>query len=80
MTRSYVITLRMDVDERADHPSNWDWATLVDLPDSGGVELIHAAEMAPLDEFSPEHEVITPLDSKGSAEVNYTTAGFRSNK
>jgi hypothetical protein len=53
---------------------------LLDLPDSGGVELIHAAEMAPLDEFSPEHEVITPLDSEGSAGVNYPTAGFRSNK
>jgi hypothetical protein len=64
MARSYVITLRMDVDERADHPKNWDWATLLDLPNSGGVEVLSAL----------------PLDSEGSAEVNYATAGFRSNK
>ena len=64
MTRSYVITLRMDVDERADDPKNWDWAALLDLPDSGGVEVLSAE----------------PLDSEGSAEVNYVTAGFRSNK
>ena len=64
MARSYVITLRMDVDERADHPANWDWAALLDLPDSGGVELLSAE----------------PLDSEGSAEVNYVKAGFRSNK
>ena len=64
MTRSYVITLRMDVDERADDPKNWDWAALLDLPDSGGVELLSAK----------------PLDSKGLAEVNYVKAGFRSNK
>jgi hypothetical protein len=54
----------MDVDERADHPKNWDWATLLDLPNSGGVEVLLAL----------------PLDSEGSAEVNYATAGFRSNK
>ena len=64
MARSYVITLRMDVDERADHPANWDWATLLDLPNSGGVEVLSAE----------------PLDSEGPAEVNYATAGFRSNK
>jgi hypothetical protein len=54
----------MDVDERADDPKNWDWAALLDLPDSGGVEVLSAE----------------PLDSEGSAEVNYVTAGFRSNK
>lgn len=64
MARSYVITLRMDVDERADHPKNWDWAALLDLPNSGGVEVLSAE----------------PLDSEGSAEVNYVKAGFRSNK
>lgn len=64
MTRSYVITLRMDVDERADHPSNWDWAALLDLPNSGGVEILSAE----------------PLDSKGPAEVHYAKAGFRANK
>lgn len=64
MARSYVITLRMDVDERADHPANWDWATLLDLPNSGGVEVLSAE----------------PLDSEGSAEVNYVKAGFRANK
>jgi hypothetical protein len=54
----------MDVDERADHPANWDWATLLDLPNSGGVEVLSAE----------------PLDSEGSAEVNYVKAGFRANK
>jgi hypothetical protein len=54
----------MDVDERADHPKNWDWAALLDLPNSGGVEVLSAE----------------PLDSEGSAEVNYVKAGFRSNK
>lgn len=64
MTRSYVITLRMDVDERADDPKNWDWAALLDLPDSGGVELLSA----------------TPLDSKGPAVLHYVDAGFRTKK
>ena len=71
MTRSYVITLRMDVDERADSPINWDWAALLDLPNSGGVELL-GVSMTPA---SSE-----PLDSKGPAGVNYATAGFRSDK
>jgi len=63
MTRSYVITLRMDVDERADHPANWDWVTLLDLPNSGGVEVLSAE----------------PLDSKGPAVLHYVDAGFRIN-
>ena len=61
MSRTYVITLRMDVDERADHPANWDWATLLDLPNSGGVEVLSAE----------------PLDSKGPAVLVFTDAESR---
>ncbi len=58
MSRTYVITLRMDVDERADHPANWDWSTLLDMPNSGGVEVLSAE----------------PLDNKGPAVLVFTDA------
>lgn len=50
MTKPYIIVIRMDVDERADHPQNWDWATLLDLPDSGGVQVLMAQEIVNLDD------------------------------
>jgi hypothetical protein len=50
MTKPYLIIIRMDVDERADHPANWDWTTLLDLPDSGGVQVLMAQEITNLDD------------------------------
>jgi hypothetical protein len=61
MTTGYVITLRIDVDNRADHPSNWDWATLLDLPNSGGVEVLNAQ----------------PIDKMTPSGLEYVKAGFR---
>jgi len=54
----------MDVDERADHPANWDWTTLLDLPDSGGVEVLAAV----------------PIDNMTLDEVESVVAGFRLSK
>jgi hypothetical protein len=51
----------MDVDERADHPANWDWPTLLDMPNSGGVEVLSAE----------------PLDNKGPAVLVFTDAESR---
>ena len=61
MSRTYVITLRIDVDERADHPANWDWPTLLDLPNSGGVEVLSAE---PLDNRGPAVLVFTDAESR----------------
>lgn len=69
MTRTYLVSLRIDVDERGDNPINWDWAALLDLPFTGGVEVLYSGELAPLDVFSPEHETTTPFDKMTSGEV-----------
>jgi|694.fasta_scaffold06731_27 hypothetical protein len=45
-TDPYVIVLRIDVDKRADHPAHWDWAALLDLPNSGGVQVLLAEELS----------------------------------
>ena len=50
MTKPYMIVLRIDIDERADHPLNWDWTSLLDLPNSGGVQVLLAQEITDLND------------------------------
>lgn len=69
MTRTYLVSLRIDVDERGDNPINWDWATLLDLPFAGGVEVLFSGELAPLDVFAPEYETVAPFDKMTSGAV-----------
>ena len=52
MTRTYLVSLRVDVDERGDHPANWDWAALLDMPFAGGVEVLYSGELKALDEMT----------------------------
>jgi|LauGreDrversion4_2_1035121.scaffolds.fasta_scaffold2588980_1 hypothetical protein len=59
MARTYLVSLSIEVDERADHPANWDWPTLLDTP--YGVEVVYTAELAPVDQFSPEDEIVVPV-------------------
>lgn len=61
MNRSYLVIMRLDVDERGNSPAYWDWPTLLDIPSTGSVELVSCAELAPLDEFSPENETTVPF-------------------
>jgi hypothetical protein len=39
-----------------DHPKDWDWAALLDLPSSGGVDLLAAQEIALLGDKEDEDE------------------------
>jgi hypothetical protein len=50
MTKPHIVVLRIDVDENTPHPSDWDWATLLDLPNSGGVQILMAQEIVNLDD------------------------------
>jgi len=52
MTRTYLVSLRLDVDERGDNPANWDWAALLDMPFAGGVEVLYSGELKALDEMT----------------------------
>ena len=52
MARTYLVSLRLDVDERGDDPANWDWATLLDMPFTGGVEVLYSGELKALDEMT----------------------------
>ena len=44
-TTPYFVALRIDLGEGYDHPKDWDWAALLDLPNSGGVDLLAAQEI-----------------------------------
>ena len=44
-TTTYFVALRIDLGEGYDHPKDWDWAALLDLPSSGGVDLLAAKEI-----------------------------------
>jgi hypothetical protein len=50
MTKPHIVVLRIDVDENTAHPTEWDWATLLDLPNSGGVQVLMAQEIVNLDD------------------------------
>jgi hypothetical protein len=50
------VALRIDLGEGYDHPKDWDWATLLDLPSSGGVDLLAAQEIALLGDKEDEDE------------------------
>ena len=52
MARTYLVSLRLDVDERGDNPANWDWTTLLDMPFTGGVEVLYSGELKALDEMT----------------------------
>lgn len=52
MARTYLVSLRLEVDERGDNPINWDWATLLDMPFTGGVEVLYSGELKALDEMT----------------------------
>jgi len=47
--------LRLEVDERGDNPANWDWAALLDMPFTGGVEVLYSGELKALDEMTPSN-------------------------
>ena len=69
MARTYLVSLRLEVDERGDNPAYWDWATLLDMPFTGGVEVLYSGELAPLDQFAPEFESVEPFDKMTSSDV-----------
>lgn len=50
MTKPYMVVLRMDIDEGYEHPVDWDWASLLDLPSSGGVQVLLAQEITDLND------------------------------
>jgi hypothetical protein len=55
-TTTYFVALRIDLGEGYDHPKDWDWAALLDLPSSGGVDLLAAQEIALLGDKEDEDE------------------------
>ena len=55
MARTYLVSLRLEVDERGDDPVYWDWATLLDMPFTGGVEVLYSGELKALDEMTPSN-------------------------
>ena len=43
---TYFVALRIDLDdEKCTHPKHWAWDVLLDLPGSGGVEVLTAKEI-----------------------------------
>ncbi len=55
--KPYFVALRIDLeDERFVHPKDWDWAALLDLPGSGGVDLLAAQEITLLGDKEDEDE------------------------
>jgi len=49
-TKPHIVVLRIDIDTEENHPLDWDWASLLDLPNSGGVQVLLAQEIVGLDE------------------------------
>ena len=52
MARTYLVSLRLEVDERGDDPANWDWAALLDMSFTGGVEVLYSGELQTLDKMT----------------------------
>jgi hypothetical protein len=56
MKKPYMIVLRMEIDDSYDHPLDWDWASLLDLPSSGGVQVLVAQEITDLNDKEEQHD------------------------
>lgn len=56
MKKPYMIVLRMEIDESYDHPLDWDWASLLDLPSNGGVQVLVAQEITDLNDKEEQHD------------------------
>lgn len=53
----YFVALRIDVDEdKCTHPKHWAWDVLLDLPGSGGVEVLAAQEITLLGDKEDDDE------------------------
>jgi len=55
--KPYFVALRIDIDEeKYPHPNEWDWGALLDLPSSGGVEVLAAQEITLLGDKEDDDE------------------------